>query len=182
MTTSEADVTLRELPAEEAAVRRYVEELWLPYQRSLEATVEEFALVDEPEADIVDEEVTFRTDRLESDDYELVVAVESLATTDGDLVGFVGTEVEAAPSVFDRPDRLAVGDIYVDEAHRGTGLAERLMAHAADRADREGCGRLRLDVDVGNGRALSFYERLGFEPYRHRMRVDRERLVDRLGR
>lgn len=61
-----------ELPADEAAVRRFVEELWLPYNRDLEATVERFALAD----------------------------------VDGSFAGFVAAEIDEAPSVFDRPDRL----------------------------------------------------------------------------
>jgi len=38
---------LVELSAEEAAVRRFVEDLWLPYNRELEATVEWFVLADD---------------------------------------------------------------------------------------------------------------------------------------
>ncbi len=44
---------------------------------------------------------------------------------DRDLVAFVSTSVDECPEVFDRPDRLVVGDIYVTEAYRRTGLANR---------------------------------------------------------
>jgi hypothetical protein len=49
---------LRRLPAEEAAVRRYAEELWLPCHRELEATVERHVLpdranVDRPLGDVI---------------------------------------------------------------------------------------------------------------------------------
>jgi len=37
---------LRRLPANEPAVRRYVEELWLPYHRDLEATVDRHVLAE----------------------------------------------------------------------------------------------------------------------------------------
>jgi ribosomal protein S18 acetylase RimI-like enzyme len=174
------EVDLRRLPAEEAPVRRFVRRLWLPYHRELEATVETHELADD--VDLVDEEVPFRLDRLDTDGYRLWVAVDGsesdapgetapLASTDGDLVGFVATEIERAPSVFDRPDRLVVGDIYVREGYRGTGLAGDLVDRAAERAGETDCDELVLDVDIDNERAVAFYEKLGFETRRHRMRV-----------
>jgi len=172
-------VELHPLSADRAAVRRYVEELWLPYNRNLEATVDRHALA--TDVDVVDEEIEFRMGRLESAGYRAWIAVDrppdasgadlDIATGDGDLVGFVTTEVEEAPTVFDRPDRLVVGDIYVREPHRGTGLARRLVDRAAERAREAGCAELVLDVDVDNERALGFYEKLGFETYRHRMSI-----------
>lgn len=169
---------LHRLPAEEAAVRRYVEELWLPFHRDLEAIVSDYALADD--VDLVEAEAEFRLDRLEEDGYRLWIAVDgvadptdgSLTDVDGEFVGFVGTEIDEPPSVFDRPDRLVVGDIYVRERYRGTGLAGELMDRAVERAREAGCGELALDVDVGNERAIGFYEKLGFEPHRWRMMVD----------
>ena len=93
---------------------------------------------------------------------------------DRDLVAFVSTGVDACPVVFDRPDRLIVGDLYVSAAYRGTGLADRLMERAAVDARERDCEELRLDVDVDNERALGFYEKLGFEPYRERLTRDVE--------
>ena len=63
-----------QLPPEEAAVRRYVEELWLPYHRVLETVVDHHRLADD--ADIVDEEVAFRRSRLEDPAFETWVAVD----------------------------------------------------------------------------------------------------------
>lgn len=95
-----------------------------------------------------------------------------LTTDDEALVGFVTTEVDEAPSVFERPDRLVVGDLYVSDPYRGTGLARDLVERAAERARAAGCAELVLDVAVDNERALAFYRKLGFEPRRHRMSVD----------
>lgn len=165
---------LRRLPADEAAVRRYVEELWLPYHRDLEATVDAHALADD--VDLVAEEIEFRLDRLETESYRAWVAIDEpsngdrdLAGVDGDLAGFITTDVEVSPSVFDHPDRLIVGDIYVREPYRGTGLARDLIDRAEERAREKGCAELTLDVDVDNERAIAFYEKLGFETYRHQM-------------
>jgi ribosomal protein S18 acetylase RimI-like enzyme len=168
---------IRPLPAEEAAVRRYVTELWLPYHQELEATVEAHGLADG--VDLVGEEVAFRLDRLDGPDHRGWVAVDGtdgrgLADIDAPLAGFVTADVETAPAVFDTPDRLVIGDIYVREPYRGTGLARRLVDRVAERARRDGCSELALDVDVGNDRAASFYRRLGFETIRRRMTVDVE--------
>ena len=58
---------LRRLPATESAVRRYVEELWLPYQHDLEAIVDRHALAED--VDLVAEETAFRLDRLDETGY-----------------------------------------------------------------------------------------------------------------
>ncbi|WP_049920843.1 GNAT family N-acetyltransferase [Halopiger djelfimassiliensis] len=178
---------IRPLPADESAVRRYVEQLWLPYHRDLETTIESHGLADEGDIDLVAAEVAFRLGRLEDDDYRLWIAVDTDASrgstaesgpleNDGDLAGFVGTEIDDAPSVFDRPDRLVVGDLYVREPYRGSGLARDLIGRAAKRAGKAGCPELVLDVDVDNDRAIAFYEKLGFETYRRRMTVDVDEL------
>ena len=167
---------IRQLPAEESAVRRYAEELWLPYSRDLEATVDSHALAED--TDIVDEQVPWALEKLESSDYRVEIAVdaetdenEGFAGIDEDLLGFIATDIDSCPSVFDRPDRLLVCEIYVRKPYRGTGLARELVERAATRARTEGCGELALDVDVDNERALGFYRKLGFEPLRRRMAV-----------
>lgn len=167
---------LRRLGAADDAVRRFVRQLWLPYHRDLEAIVDDHALA---EGDLVAEEVPFRRERLATDGHRTWLAVDD-AGADGPetggaendvLAGFVATDVDECPSVFDRPDRLIVGDIYVREPYRGTGLADDLLERAAERARAVGCGELALEVDVDNERAIAFYEKRGFETDRRRMSV-----------
>lgn len=183
---------IRRLPTEEGALRRYAAELWLPYHRDLAASAEAHALADRPDGELIAAETAFRLDLLREDsDRRLwVVAVDpetepsdvdsealgpegpapvGVPDPDRDLVAFVSTSVDACPEVFDRPDRLVVGDIYVDESYRGTGLADRLLERALTDAREQDCGELRLDVDVDNERALAFYEKRGFEPYRRQL-------------
>ena len=161
------------LPGDEAAVRRYIEELWIPYNRELEAVVDGFALADD--VDLVAEELEYRLDRHEAESYRAWVAVDGslerddLAHVDGEFVGFVTTDVDESSTVFDRPDRLVVCDIYVREPYRGTGLARELIERVRRRAREIGCAELKLEVDADNDRAIAFYERLGFEPSRHTM-------------
>lgn len=178
---------IRPLPGDEASLRRFTTDLWIPYNRDLEAAVADHALADD--VDLVGEQTEFWQEQLDREDYRAWIAVDdesagggdgtdpngededSLADLDADLVGFVTTSVDESPSVFHWPDRLVVGDFYVAEAYRGTGLADDLLARASERARELGCGELALDVDVDNERALAFYEKYGFQPRRYRMRV-----------
>jgi GNAT superfamily N-acetyltransferase len=74
--------------------------------------------------------------------------------------------------VFVLPERLAMvwdaavlNEVFVREAHRGSGLADDLMAAAVAHAREQDLpmDRLVLDVDRGNERARAFYERHDFE-------------------
>jgi len=188
---------IRRLPAAEAAAERYAAELWLPYHRTLEANAAAHALADRPDDELIAAETEFRLGLLREDaDRRLwVVAVDAGADSgetdidaldptepaaagvpdpDRDLVAFVSTSVDECPAVFDRSDRLVVGDIYVAEPYRGTGLARRLMERAAADARERNCGEIRLDVDVDNERARAFYAKQGFEPYREQLTRDVE--------
>ncbi|UTF54859.1 GNAT family N-acetyltransferase [Natronosalvus rutilus] len=164
---------IRRLPADEATVRHYIEDLWLPYNRELEQLVDGFSLAND--VDIVDEELEHRLKRHETEGYRVWVAVEgahaedNLAETSGDFVGFITTDIDESPTVFDRPHRLVICDIYIKEPYRGTTLARELIERAKRRARASGCPELTLEVDVENERARAFYEKLGFEPSRHTM-------------
>ncbi|KOX96479.1 GNAT family N-acetyltransferase [Halorubrum tropicale] len=188
---------IQRLPATAAAAERYAAELWLPYHRDLAAAADGHALADRPDEELIAAEAAFRLRLLrENADRRLwVVAVDpevapgdvgsgaldpealdpeepapvGVPDPDRDLVAFASTSADECPEVFDRPDRLVVGDIYVDESYRGTGLAERLMERAGVDAREQDCGELRLDVDAGNARAAAFYEKVGFEPHRRQL-------------
>lgn len=99
-------------------------------------------------------------------------AEDGLAATEAPWVGFVATDIDRAPPVFRRPDRVTISELYVREPSRGTGLAERLVDVARERAHTADCPELRLEVDADNGRARSFYERVGFVPARHELVLD----------
>lgn len=76
--------------------------------------------------------------------------------------------------VFVLPERLSMiwdaavlNEVFVREAHRGTGLADALLDDAVEVARGQDLplDRLVLDVDPGNERARAFYENHGFEPW-----------------
>jgi ribosomal protein S18 acetylase RimI-like enzyme len=172
---------VRRLPPDDDALRRYATALWLPYHRELAERVEAHALADWPDERFVERNVEFTRDRLETDgvrgwvgataDPGVDVDAASVALTHSDLelTGLLVTSVDECPDPFDRPDRLVVGDLYVSPAHRGTGLADRLLERAIADAREQDCGELRLDVAVDNERAMAFYEKQGFEPYRKQL-------------
>jgi GNAT superfamily N-acetyltransferase len=73
-----------------------------------------------------------------------------VAEVDGEIAGFtmvVEDEVE---------------QVYVDAAHRGTGVADVLLADAERRIREGGHRRAWLAVVAGNARARRFYERRGW--------------------
>ena len=173
---------IRRLRPEKAAVERFIEELWIPYHGDLGDAVEDHALVGplarREDEDLLEGAVTFAKDQLESVECFLWIAVDGasdpyadLAEADGEFAGYVLGVVEASPEPFEWPDRFVIGDLFVREDHRGTGLADRLVDRAAEQAREEGCRELALDVDVDNERAIAFYEKRGFEPARMRMHL-----------
>ena len=59
---------------------------------------------------------------------------------------------------------LYVEDVYVEPAHRGSGLGRRIFADLARRALREGCDRMEWSVLDWNAPAIGFYDRIGSRP------------------
>ena len=175
---------IRRLPSDDDALRRYAADLWLPYNRDLADAVAAHDLADWSEERFVERHVEFARNQLEdagsrgwvaatvadvADDTEVDPATADVTEPDLDLVGLLMTSVDECPDPFDRPDRLVIGEIYVAEPYRGTGLADRFVERAVADARDHGCEQLRLDVDVDNERAVAFYERTGFEDYRRQM-------------
>jgi ribosomal protein S18 acetylase RimI-like enzyme len=71
-----------------------------------------------------------------------------------------------------RTDPPELQDVYVPEAQRRRGIAERLSLAAEELVRARGFGRIALDVDLENGAARALYEKLGYRergtpPTRH---------------
>jgi len=56
---------------------------------------------------------------------------------------------------------LYLEDLYVQPAHRGTGLGKALLQHLGELAVARGCGRFEWSVLDWNETAISFYESMG---------------------
>ncbi len=56
---------------------------------------------------------------------------------------------------------LYLEDLYVQPAHRGTGLGKALLQHLGTLAVARGCGRFEWSVLDWNANAIRFYEKMG---------------------
>ena len=107
---------------------------------------------------------------VEDDERCVTVAVDGDTTGDGDT----SAEDDVVGYVFVLPERLAmiwdaavINELYVAPEHRGTGVADDLMAAAVNLANDQDLplDRIVLDVDSANERAQAFYARHGFESW-----------------
>lgn len=157
------DARVRPLREDEAEIERLAEELWLPFAREM-ADVDDYnELVDEETAR--EHGLSYRHEQLADEDSRVWVAER-----DGWL-GYVRASVSSPPPVFDRGRTLRVGELYVVPDARGEGVADALLAWAADWGEERDCERVGLSVNAENDRARAFYERHGFEA--RRLKLDR---------
>jgi DNA/RNA-binding domain of Phe-tRNA-synthetase-like protein/ribosomal protein S18 acetylase RimI-like enzyme len=75
----------------------------------------------------------------------------TVATVDGSVAGFVMVVEDE------------VEQVYVAAAHRGSGVAQALIAEAERQVKAHGHDKAWLAVVAGNGRARAFYERAGWD-------------------
>jgi ribosomal protein S18 acetylase RimI-like enzyme len=75
----------------------------------------------------------------------------------GTPVGYCSSELIA-----DAPAELKLGQLYVRESSRGTGLGAFMLAHVEARAREHGRDVVVLQVNTQNRQAIAFYEAAGF--------------------
>ncbi|MCA9385441.1 GNAT family N-acetyltransferase [Candidatus Dojkabacteria bacterium] len=81
----------------------------------------------------------------------------------GFAFGFVGDTQSEENKLQVIPTQLGIiADLYVEEAYRGTGVAELLMDALEKYLKNSGCDSLWVDVFADNTRALSYYKKRGF--------------------
>jgi GNAT superfamily N-acetyltransferase len=85
-----------------------------------------------------------------------------VAQVDGEAVGlalfyYTLNTFKLRPNIF-------LEDLFVDPAHRGTGIGIGLMRYLARRAVAENCGRVEWRVLNWNQPSIDFYRRLGAQP------------------
>ena len=82
-----------------------------------------------------------------------------VAEVDGSVVAFALFFTNF--STFLGQPGLYLEDLYVQPAHRGTGLGRALLQHLGALAVERGCGRFEWSVLDWNANAISFYEKMG---------------------
>lgn len=68
-------------------------------------------------------------------------------------------------STFQARPLLNIHDLAVVPEQRGRGIGRALLAAAEDRAIKQGCCKLTLEVQDDNGRARALYESFGFSDF-----------------
>lgn len=80
-----------------------------------------------------------------------------------ELAGMLAVGRENSPKL---RHKSTIRAMYVAPAHRGKGVARRLVTHAlAIAASMDGVRQVTLDVTAGNAPALHLYESMGFRTY-----------------
>ena len=82
-----------------------------------------------------------------------------VASVDAEIVGFA-LFFPTFSTFLARPG-LWLEDLYVQPAHRGTGIGRMLLAYLGALAVERGCGRFEWSVLDWNEHAIRFYERMG---------------------
>ena len=109
-------------------------------------------------------------------------AIETLVVADagGDFVAYAQLR-EGAPEVASGPAPIELWRFYVTAAHRGRGIAQRLMTAVMDAARARGAETLWLGVWEYNVRAQKFYRKYDFVDIgAHTFALGRDRQTDRL--
>lgn len=99
------------------------------------------------------------------DNYAERLALEGhrafVAEEDGRIVGFLYGFLYHIPGVWLHPI-VILDALYVEEAHRGKGIAGKLFCAFREFAAAHGAGSIELKVLSRNSGAIGLYEQLGF--------------------
>ena len=83
-----------------------------------------------------------------------------VAERDGSIAGFI--HLKKVVDYFTRQSIAHIADVVVAQSAEGTGVGKALMSAAEEWASTCGYTMVQLHVLVGNSRARSMYERLGY--------------------
>jgi ribosomal protein S18 acetylase RimI-like enzyme len=176
LTGDHSALHLRRVRVEDAVMRRFIDECWIPFWEDMGEAVGESHIAPDLDRDALVEELV---DSYDAPDRRCWVALDdvsdpaaTLDNIDATFAGWVNAGDEPTDDFLNPPDRLFIGNLYVRPAYRGSGLADQLVARAIQMAREDGCKELSLGVELDNERAMAYYDKLGFEPFRQRLSVD----------
>jgi GNAT superfamily N-acetyltransferase len=95
-----------------------------------------------------------------------------LAETAGRAIGWGAILVEENPLfVIEAERRIGyISELFVEEAARGLGVGQALMAACEDEARRKGLGQVVVGVLTQSKRTARIYDRAGYRPYTSELR------------
>ena len=96
---------------------------------------------------------------------ELVVAVQA-----GEVIGSGYARIEKARHFVKHPVHAYLGFMYVDPAHRGKGVNQKIIAVLQDWAMARQVTEMQLEVYYDNAPAIRAYEKVGFIRHMIQMR------------
>jgi len=94
-----------------------------------------------------------------------------VARKEKETVGMLSAGFKNLPYL-SRPRVCLVDTVCVDENHRREGIGKLLISELKNLCMREDIDEIDLSVYVGNAKAFSFYEDLGFSAKKHELRLD----------
>ncbi len=106
--------------------------------------------------------------RIGTPNYLLLVAV----APDQSLVGFHTAQIRRRPAIYAEPLVATVVEMFVSEAHRGAGLAKKMLLSTAKQWAERGLAHLEVQVVAGNVAARQFYARAGMQEDLIQFRLD----------
>ena len=102
---------------------------------------------------------------IERPDIELLVA-----ELNGELIGSGYARIEEAKVYLKHPKHAYLGFMYVDPAHRGKGVNQKIITALKKWATERNINELRLQVYYDNLPAIKAYEKVGFSKLMIKMR------------
>ena len=103
---------------------------------------------------------------IERPDIELLVA-----ELNGELIGSGYARIEEAKVYLKHPKHAYLGFMYVDPAHRGKGVNQKIITALKKWATERNINELRLEVYYDNLPAIKAYEKVGFSKLMIEMRL-----------
>jgi len=102
---------------------------------------------------------------IERPDIELLVA-----ELNGELIGSGYARIEEAKVYLKHPKHAYLGFMYIDPAHRGKGVNQKIITALKKWATEKNVYELRLQVYYDNLPAIKAYEKIGFSKLMIKMR------------
>jgi GNAT superfamily N-acetyltransferase len=91
-----------------------------------------------------------------------------VAEANGEVVAHILATIQSYPPAFEIEQYGLVNDLAVSSVYRRIGIGQHLFHKAKEWFSKKGMERVEIEVVVANEVSTSFWEKMGFEPYKER--------------